>query len=356
MTITSIEDCSQWDHIVNSFQEHDVYYLSGYAKGFQAHGDGQPMLFYYESKELRAINVVMKRDIALSSPFLGKLEQGVYFDLITPYGYGGFLTEGKLNADLLKVMGEEYDDYCCKNNIVSEYVRFHPMLKNSERLADLYEVTDHGKTVFIALDSPESIWEHLSSKNRNMVRKAQKAGIQIFWGRSPELTGQFATLYHNVMDSNHADEYYYFKKPYYDSLLFDLSAHSLVFYAVYLGNIIAAAVILYENGRMHYHLSASDQNFRYLAPANLLRYEAACWGSLNHFRTFHLGGGLHSREDNLYRFKKAFHTGPDAIYSTGKKCFQQELYNRLVSIRAAEKEFDRDASFFPLYRMQAGKE
>jgi len=28
---------------------------------------------------------------------------------------------------------------------------------------------------------------------------------------------------------------------------------------------------------MHYHLSATDREYRNLAPTNLLLYEAACW-------------------------------------------------------------------------------
>jgi len=35
-----------------------------------------------------------------------------------------------------------------------------------------------------------------------------------------------------------------------------------------------------------------------------LLYEAACWGIENGYKTFHLGGGLGSREDSLYQFKK----------------------------------------------------
>jgi Pyruvate/2-oxoacid:ferredoxin oxidoreductase gamma subunit len=36
-----------------------VYYLSGYSKAFQLHGDGEPTLFYYEDSNIKAVNVVM---------------------------------------------------------------------------------------------------------------------------------------------------------------------------------------------------------------------------------------------------------------------------------------------------------
>ena len=51
--IYSIKETSQWDEIVLSFSKHDVYYLSGYVKAFQIHGDGEPQLLFYEEGYLR---------------------------------------------------------------------------------------------------------------------------------------------------------------------------------------------------------------------------------------------------------------------------------------------------------------
>ena len=86
LAVYTLNDASKWDEIVKSFKKHDIYYLSGYARGFYLHGDGEPLLFYYEDEKLRAINVVMKRDIAKDDHFKDKLEEGIYFDLATPYG------------------------------------------------------------------------------------------------------------------------------------------------------------------------------------------------------------------------------------------------------------------------------
>ena len=34
------------------------------------HGDGEPILFYYENDSVRGINVVMKRDVSFDSNFV----------------------------------------------------------------------------------------------------------------------------------------------------------------------------------------------------------------------------------------------------------------------------------------------
>ena len=102
---------------------------------------------------------------------------------------------------------------------------------------------------------------------------------------------------------------------------------------------------------MSYHLSGSDVEYRNLAPSNLLLYKAALWGYEQGFKTFHLGGGIGSGEDNLYKFKAGFNKKSNYQFSIGKQVFNKERYDELVNNRIAENsEFDINSLFFPLYR------
>lgn len=156
------------------------------------------------------------------------------------------------------------------------------------------------------------------------------------------------------MASNDADKYYFFGKEYYKYFINELRFNSLVFYATYKEKIIAMSIILFCNNQMHYHLSGSCKEYRHLAPTNLLLYEAACWGSENGFKTFHLGGGLGSQQDNLYNFKKAFNRNSVNVFSIGKKIFNRDKYEYLVSLRDDRKNFfidgEKGAGYFPKYR------
>lgn len=333
-----------------TFENHDVYYLSGYIKGFQIHGDGVPLLFYYNNNNFRAINVVMKRDISEHKEFKGKIKENEYFDLSTPYGYGGFILEGELSTKNLNELDKTYTKYCKENNIVSEFVRFHPVLENSKLNNSIYEVNDLGDTITIDLKSEEFIWDNLTSKNRNVIRKAQKSGVEIYWGRSEELFSQFVPMYNSTMQKDDASDYYYFNYEFYKSILEDLQYNSMFFYAVYNEQIISMAIILFNNKKMHYHLSASDYKFRNLAATNLLLYKVACWGSLNGFETFHLGGGLGSKEDGLYKFKKSFSKKSKTFFSIGKKIFDQDKYDTLVQYRVENDLKSIQSTFFPKYR------
>ena len=70
----------------------------------------------------------------------------------------------------------------------------------------------------------------------------------------------------------------------------------------------------------------------------------------NGYKTLHLGGGLGAALDNLYSFKKAFNRGSDCDFYLGKKIFCKEVYEDFVNYRRKEVSFDKESSFFPLYR------
>ena len=222
------EQSEKWDEIVRGFKNYDVYYLSGYVKAFQIHGDGQPILFFYEGKDIKGINVVMKRDISNDAYFHCVVEANEYFDFITPYGYGGWLIEGEGEKECLYA---EYEEWCKKHNIVSEFVRYHPMLNNSDIAKNFYDVAVIGNTIAMDITSPDVIWANLTSKNRNMVRKAQKSGIEIYHGQFPQVYNVFKEIYDATMNSDNADLYYYFGDNFYDSIRNDLSEQSQIFWA-----------------------------------------------------------------------------------------------------------------------------
>lgn len=350
LEIFDIHEEDKWDSLVRSFVNYDVYYLSNYAKSFQLHGDGDPILFHYFDEDIRAINVVMKRDIEKDTNFRGLIQPNTTFDITTPYGYGGFLIEGDVNETSIKKLNDEYSSYCRSENIVSEFVRFHPVLKNSIMNKQIYEVVDLSSTITLQLESKYKIWGDISSKNRNVIRKAIKSGVKTYWGRSPELIDSFVPLYNVTMRNDDAVQYYYFSREFYESIFEGLKYNSMFFYSVYGKKVISIAIILLANRNMHYHLSASDKDYSSLAATNLLLYEAASWGCENGFKTFHLGGGLGSKEDNLYKFKKAFNKNSDTYFSIGKKIFDQDKYNDLSKIRFDEKKHDPLDPYFPTYR------
>lgn len=342
LTVYTLEQSEQWDRVVRSFREYDTYWLSGYVKAFRIHGDGDPLLISYEGDNTRGINVIMKRDVAEDPRFKGRIEEGQYCDCVTPYGYGGWIIEGEKTQKLF----EEYEAWLKKNRIISEFVRFHPMIHNHEKCAEFYDVIQLGEVVHMDLSTPEGIWENIISKNRNVIRKAIKNDVKVYNGRFPEIYEQFRAIYNGTMDKDHAEEYYYFGKEFYESILNDLAQNAQMFWSEKDGRVIAASIMLAANGRMNYHLSGSLREYSSLAPTNLLLYQAALWGCLNGYKTLYLGGGVGSGEDSLFKFKRAFFKGELNHFYIGKRIYDPKKYDELVSMRPETA----DSGFFPKYR------
>jgi len=349
--VISFENKKEWEKRVKEFSEYDIYYTPTYLEAFYLHGDGNPLLFYYSDDDIKAINIVMKRDIVEDKNFRGQVSPNTYFDLETPYGYGGFLIEGKKDKKNIDNLKGEYDKYCREHGIVSEFVRFHPILCNASYLSEMYQQRKLGRTIVMDLSSREVIWNGIKRNRIGDIKKAKKNGVEIFWGRSPCLLAKFIEMYSKTMDKNDANKYYYFNKAFYDSILYDLKNSSLFFYAMFESRIISMAIILFCNGKMHYHLSTTDLNYQKLAPASILLYEAACWGSENGYETFHLGGGLGGNEDNLYKFKAGFNINSNVEFIIGRRIFDEKRYSELVKLRKRDYNFDENKEMFIEYRM-----
>jgi len=350
--IVDLAQREEWDSIVRSFPNYDVYYLCGYSKAFFIHGDGDPILIYYNGDNLRGIYVVMLRDVSKVHAFTGSIPANTCYDIVSPYGYGGFLLDGKVDDDNLRLLYDEFLMLMKKNHIICNFTRYSPVLKNSNPLRKIFNVIDLGKTVAMDLKSEEVIWSNITGKCHNKINKAAKKGLTVHHSNDDfGLFKSFMNIYKETMDHDDAIDYYYFSEEFYRSIHEELHDQYELFYVVFEGKIIAMAIMLFANGYMHYHLSGSLVEYRNMAPTNLLLYEAAKWGCQRGLRLLHLGGGVGSGEDSLYAFKTSFNKNSDCQFSISKDIFDQEIYNELVEIRSKiDPCFNRESNFFPLYR------
>ena len=351
MEVIAHSNSKYWDEVVRSFESYDVYYLNGYVEGFRLHGDGEPVLLYYDEGDLRVICVLMLRDISESKLFVDHLPRQKYYDAITPYGYGGFIIDGIPSKEELDHIYSEFIRELRALSVISVFFRFHPMLNNAHVFDEHMKVIDLGKTIHIDLTSKEEIWSNFEGRNRTSIRKAIKSGVTIKHDSDKKTIQKFIELYNTTMDYDKADPYYYFGEDFYGSILKDLPDNHTFFYAELDHTIISCAIILHGNQQMHYHLSGSDYEYRKLSPSNLLLYEAACWGVEMGYKTFHLGGGVGSQQDSLLKFKQSFNKNSSNQFSIGYDIVNKPIYQELVEVRKrTDESFDAHSSFFPLYR------
>lgn len=338
----------EWNKIIKSFSKWDIYYLFEYANSFSLHGDGEPYLIYYEDGNNRFCYPVMKKDISNYYMFENKLEKNKYYDLSTPYGYGGPLADGTFTKESQETYINEFKKYALENNIVSLFFRFHPLLNNQEVIKDVTDIQYVHDTIYMDLSSEEIINDNLDTKNRNMIRKAIKNNVSIVIKPIDDYK-DFMVVYAETMEKLKATKYYKFSEEYFKYLI-DMKENANIFYAMYDGKPIAGSIMLFNDQFMHYHLSGTIQEYRNLPATNLLLFEAAKWGCSKGINKFHLGGGL-SQDDSLFGFKKQFNKHDRIPFYIGRNIFDQNGYNYLKEFRKQiEPEFDMNNTNLIQYR------
>lgn len=349
MQIIGIDEKEAWNNIIKSFPRWDVYYLNEYAKSLEVHGDGEPILIYLKKGSERMAYIMMQNDIGKSKLFKDILEKRKYFDWTTPYGYGGPLYDGQITDKWMKDCMDQVYDYAKKNNIVSQFFRFHPLLQNQKPMENVSRVIYTKKTIYIDTSSQETLIKNMTPNNRNMVRKAKKKGVEIFYDYGKHI-GNFKEIYQKTMKMHEADDYYNFEDDYFEYLISQMKKNIIIFYAKYEGKIISSSIFFYNNRYMHYHLSGTLPEYRGIAAANLLLTEASLWAYEHGIQMLHLGGGVEA-EDSLLRFKKHFNRNGIIDFCIGANIFNAEEFDYLVNIRKKHDEsFDDKKKFMILYR------
>ncbi len=348
--ILSIDDPIQrqkWRQLCDSFETIDVFYYPEYCKLFELHGDGKSLLFvYYNESGGIVIHPFLIRPL---SEFLREKNSDItIFDITSPYGYNGYLRNNpKLDMDIFY---EHFQNYCNDNNIISEFVRFHPLLNNANYAPRKVSMIQERETVVIDLTlSEKDFWSSLNPKCRNKIRKAMKNNVSVVLDENFNNIDTFYYLYTDTMQRLNAHKYYFFSKKWFYSLIELLKENVVLFHAIFNGIIINSSLCLFNDQFIHYYLSGSLFAERNMAANNILLYEVALWAQAKGIKYFHLGGG-YQPNDSLSRFKAAF--SPLRVkYYLGGVIHQPKYYEYLCKLRIKTQDVGAQGTYFPLYRI-----
>lgn len=301
---------------------------------------------------MKVCYVMMKKDIAALPVFKNSLGIGQYYDLTGPYGYGGPLIEGEISEENLKDFFSELTSWANEEGIVSQMVRFHPLLQNQEMLRSYMQLLKLKQTVYIDTTfDKEKIMERISPSGRREVRRAAKKGVYIKTDKGENLK-DFLHIYNETMQYKHAADYYYFDQSYFQKILQE-KENIILFYALYDDITISSALFYYNDRYMHYHLSGTLNEYRNLCAANRILYEAACWAHEKNIQALHLGGGVGAgelAEDSLFDFKQKFNPSGRADYYVGSNIFSKDAYEKLMEIRKQDPNFNPENAYLIQYR------
>lgn len=339
--IISGED-ARWDQYIEKFpaEKRDIYFTRQYCKMEQEKEQGMAQLFVYEEgNENIGVYPFIKHQI--NHPRL----QEQYYDIETPYGYGGPVTMCA-DSSFTSRFENSFLEYCKNENIIAEFVRFHPLIENEHVFQKNIEVLHNRSTVWLDLtESIDHIWmNEVTAQNRNTIRKCEKNQLYV------EVSNRYDTfieIYNETMQKVGAEAFYFFGQQYYEQIKENAS---YVLFEVKQGEATLAAAIFMGYGQyFHYHLSGSRKEFLKLAPNNILLWEAIKYAKEQGYKKMHFGGGLtDSKEDNLFRFKSKF-SKTSAEFYIGKRIHNKEVYEMLI--HDWEEKHEEKAKILLQYRV-----
>ncbi|MFD1020666.1 peptidoglycan bridge formation glycyltransferase FemA/FemB family protein [Thalassobacillus hwangdonensis] len=338
-------DDQLWKKAVEQSDEKDIYYTPDYFRLSEKQEEGKGCAFYFENQYGAVLYPFLLRNLkSLSNEFTD------WYDITTPYGYGGpLIVEEKDRGKLLESFRQSFHAFCSREQIVSEFIRFHPVYRNHEGLKNWLDLAVKGKTVGLDVSHQADIWANMTGKNRNMVRKAMKQGVTVREANPENMEDfkAFNVLYTRTMQRANAKDFYYFNDAFFRHLTEEMGDQVKMFIAEHEGTPVAASLFLVGETMIHYHLSGMDERHANLAANNLLLYEAALWAQRNHKEIFHLGGGYGGGDDTLFKFKRSFSKIDSHVldFVLGRYIHDAAVYQRLVETCQSSP-----SDYFPLYR------
>lgn len=323
----------------------DIYFEHLYGKLYEKIENGTCEIYEHEDSIGTVYHMFIKKQI----PIL--IDNVVWYDLVTPYGYGGpIIIDCKIGREneLINEFNQSFNRYCIDNNIVSEFIRFHPILQNHKEFKEIYNVQYIRKTLGTNLkDFDDPFKSEFSKSCRKTVRKALRAGVTFKIENEPNNIDEFINIYNSTMDRNKASEYYYFGIEYFNDIITDFKENVILVKAIYKEKTIASGLYFIFDKIIHIHLSGTLDEYLEFSPAYILRYAVTLWGKENGYELIHHGGGRsNSESDSLFKFKKKFANNTEFDFYVGKKIWNIKIYNKLCGAEGVNK----DAEIFPAYR------
>ena len=218
----------------------DIYFETDYGRLYEKSEGGTCEVFSHHSPIGNIRHMFIKRKVPI------RIDDTTYYDLITPYEYGGpvILDCGVgEKEELVKEFEIAFGHYCRENNIVSEFVRFHPLVENAMDFHGCYQVAHSRNTVGTNLrDYEDPFMDEFSKSARRSIRRALRAGVDFRVIEGPDDLGDFKEIYYSTMDRNKAPDFYYFGDDYFKACLQLFRKNIVLVEANYQGKTIASGL------------------------------------------------------------------------------------------------------------------
>ena len=335
-----ITEKDNWNSTLSEFSLFDTYHTFDYHMISKSEEETPILIKYVENEVIIAIPLLLR-----------SIENTIYKDATSVYGYSGPLTKGITSDFDNSHFAEVLINYFIKNNLISIFSRLNPYISNqSEILTNIGEISQLGKVVNIDLKLDKDIQrQNYHRRLKNHINKSRR-NCNIIKASTAQEMNSFIEIYNENMIRVNAKKSYYFNKAYFSELFKSKDFETEIFLATEKSTkeIISGAMFFKKNGIIQYHLSGTKNEYLHLMPTKLLIDEMRINATDDGYNIFNLGGGLAaSGDDSLFKFKSSFSDDYRPFF-IWKLITNQKAY---AEVCKKNKIKNTESNFFPLYRL-----
>lgn len=303
-----------------------------------------------EQEEIFCLLITNQNEKAFFPLIKRMIKDTDYFDLFTPYGYGGvsFSLNSSVNFKLNSL--EFLKDYLIETNCISVFLRLHPLLNSELNKSPFY--FDNGVTLSVDLkrDYFDIQKEYSSGHKYDLKKSSKNSELFLFDDQDFIYYKDFINIYIETMKYLSASDFYFFNEKYFLNLKERLGNKLKLVVVKQNSTVIGASLFLLHKNIIQYHLSGTSKEGRKYQPSKIILDYIIKWGIENNYSVLHLGGGVGGNLDALYKFKKGFSSN-DIRFSTIRMVVNETIYKEL-SLKSgfSIEEISNLSDFFPIYR------
>lgn len=298
---------------INLVEKTNIYQTAPYIQATKQHNENLFKFCYQKGS-------FIFKNIAIKSP----IPQSRYFDLSSPYGFGGYFTNTS-NLSFIQEALIAQSKEARKQNIIAEFIRFHPLYPFSTSFSNLLPFFQIEREIIEVQTDFKTRWDHYSSRIRGKIRKA----INTLHITQSQDISKFHQLYTQTMQRSQASEFYFFNLEYFNKL--SRLKNYILLEAKNEGTTCAMALFFYDEYCSYYHFGANSDS----SIATNLNPMCAIFETFfqiaqsKGIKSCILGGGRSSSsQDSLLLFKKQFSPISKPFY-IGGNIYNQEVYQEL---------------------------
>ena len=334
---------------------HDVYHLPEYSEIEARRNDAiAEAILITQGDHVLFVPYLLRRCGPLLKDGSTDANANIY-DVISPYGYPGFLWQSKENSgDFISQALQALRQSLKERGVCAAFFRMHPILRDWANELEPDTFIENGETVSVDLTLTEAeLWAHTRKGHQSTINKCKRLNLVSRMVPFAQYRDEFIQIYCETMDRVGAKASYYFDQEYFSALQ-KLEGHLHLGIVEQADQVICASLFFECCGIVQAHLGGTRTAYLNLSPFNLLLHEARLWAKSRGNTVLHLGGGVGgSKEDRLYIFKSGF-SRQRHVFKTARFVLDQALYNGLVEQRSQFLGISVDqllsSQFFPAYR------